>query len=122
VNSTNGVVRKPRSNIRFFAVLLLGSQIAASQQMPRVEGSTAAIQFRIPAQPMDRALKEFASQSKLQLIYATDDIVAGTVAHEVSGLYLPEAALAQLLASSCLGYKFVNTHTVAIAMSHVTCR
>jgi len=64
---------------------------------------------------MDSALKEFASQSKLQLIYVTDDIVAGTVAREVSGLYLPETALAQLLASSCLSYKFVNTHTVAIA-------
>lgn len=114
MNSTNGVVRKPRSNIRLFAVLLLMMQIAAAQQISRVDGSTP-IQFRIPAQAMDRALKEFASQSKLQLIYATDDIVDGTVAQEVSWLYLPEAALEKLLAGSCLGYKFVNTHTVAIA-------
>ena len=114
MNSTSRVVRKPRSNIWLFVVLFLGLQIAAAQQISRADGLTP-IQFRIPAQPMDRALKEFASQSKLQLIYATDDIVDGTVAHEVSGLYLPEAALAQLLADSCLGYKFVNTHTVAIA-------
>ena len=71
---------------------------------------------------MDRALKEFASQARLQLIFATDDIAAGTLAHAVSGLYSPEAALVQMLANSCLSYKFVNTNTVSIESSHATCR
>src|SRR5689334_6180211 len=109
------------SNIRLLALLLLGVQVAAAQQMSWGERSTGPVQFKISAQPMDRALEQFAWQAKLQLIFSTDDIGAGMVAKEVSGLYLPEVALNRLLANTCLGYKFVNSRTIAIEKPHGRC-
>ena len=103
-------------------MVFLWAQTVVAQQLAQIQRSTAPVQFSIAAQPMDRALKEFASQARLQLIFATDDIAAGTLAHAVSGLYSPEAALVQMLANSCLSYKFVNTNTVSIESSHATCR
>jgi exoribonuclease R len=115
-------VRKPGACIRLLSVLFLWAQAVAAQHLEQAQSSATPVQFRIAAQPMDRALKEFASQAKLQLIFATDDITSGTLAHAVSGLYAPEAALMQMLANSCLSYKFVNTNTVSIEISHATCR
>jgi iron complex outermembrane receptor protein/outer membrane receptor for ferric coprogen and ferric-rhodotorulic acid len=103
-------------------MVFLWAQAVAAQQLAQIQRSTAPVQFSIAAQPMDRALKEFASQARLQLIFATDDIAVGTLAHAVSGLYSPEAALVQMLANSCLSYKFVNTNTVSIESSHAACR
>jgi iron complex outermembrane receptor protein len=96
------------------STLALGVQIAASQQ----RSAPNPVQFSISAQPMDRALKEFASQARLQLIFATDDIAPDTLAPAISGLYSPEAALAKLLERSSLSYKFVNANTVWIEISH----
>jgi len=120
--STASVVRKRTKALRVLAVAFLWTQTVAEQQLTRTERSTTPVQFRIAAQPMDRALKEFASQARLQLIFASDDIASGTIAHAVSGLYSPEAALVQMLANSCLSYKFVNTNTVSIESSHTACR
>lgn len=114
MNSSLRVLQTPRSNIRLLALLLLGIPFAAAQQIPGLEPPSGPIQFQIRAQLMDRALEDFAAQAKLQLIFVTDDIRAGVIAHEVSGFYLPEVALEQLLANSGLKYKFVNSHTVAI--------
>ena len=117
-----GVTRKRITSLRVLAAVLLWTQTVAAQQLAQTERAATPVQFRIAAQPMDRALKEFASQARLQLIFASDDIASGTLAHAVSGLYLPEAALVQMLANSCLSYKFVNTNTVSIESSHAACR
>ncbi|MBC7767973.1 MAG: TonB-dependent receptor, partial [Phycisphaerales bacterium] len=52
--------------------------------------------FDIPAQPLSRALVEFAAQSDLQLLFAQDD-VAGLSSRPVQGRLTPETALATLL-------------------------
>jgi hypothetical protein len=121
VDSTVSVVSRPKSSIRFFRAVLLCAQIVAAQQIAPTLSSRTLVQFRIPAQPMGRALREFAFQARLQLIFATDDIASGTLAPAISGTYLPEAALAQLLANTCLSYKFINTNTVSIEASRITC-
>ena len=122
LESTATVAQKPRSRIWLLSMVFLWAQTVVAQQLAQTQRSTAPVQFSIAAQPMDRALKEFASQARLQLMFATDDIAAGTLAHAVSGLYSPEAALVQMLANSCLSYKFVNTNTVSIESSHAPCR
>lgn len=120
---TDIAARKRKSSIGILTVVLfLGTPIVALQQTMQFQSAATTVQFNIPAQPMDRALKEFASQSRLQLIFATDDIASGTLAHAVLGTYRPEAALAQLLSESCLVYKFVNTNTVSVGASHRPCR
>jgi iron complex outermembrane recepter protein len=122
LESAASVAGKLKLGIRLLSVVFLWAQAVAAQQLAHAQSSTTPVQFRIAAQPMDRALKEFASQARLQLIFATDDIASGTLAQAVSGLYSPEAALMQMLAKSCLTYKFVNTNTVSIESSRATCR
>src|SRR3569833_498906 len=101
---------------------LLAAQNGAGQQFFHEDLASIAVQFHIPAQPMERALKDFATQSKFQLLFVTDIIPEGTMAHEVSGMYLPEVALTQLLADTCLRYKLVNQSTVAIESAGGKCR
>ncbi len=52
--------------------------------------------FDIPAQPLSRALVQFATQSDLQLLFAQDD-VAGLTSRPVQGRLTPESALTALL-------------------------
>ena len=106
--------REPILKILLLSVFALCGQIAASQQIGSVHSAATPVRFSISAQPMESALREFANQARLQLIFATDDIAPGTVAPAVSGLYLPEAALTKLLERTSLSYKFVNANTVSI--------
>jgi hypothetical protein len=103
-------------------VFVLAVQLAVSQQASKAAPLNVPVQFRIPAERMKQALEEFALQSNLRLIYASDDITDAAVAHEVSGSYLPEFALALMLGDSCLQFEFVNAHTVAIRAPPLGCR
>lgn len=73
-----------------------------------------AVSFQIGAQSIVDALKQFASQSGIQLIYETPDILDGTRTDGLVGTFTPEAALTQLLAHTNLQYRFLNGRTVAI--------
>jgi len=113
-----GIMRKRISRTALPLVLILWGEVVVSQQPKQASTAAAPVEFSISAQPMDRALKEFASQARLQLIFATGDVTADTLAPAVFGLYLPEAALAKLLEKTSLRYKFVNANTVSIEISH----
>lgn len=113
-----------RSSVRhrraFGLASLLACALAVGQE--NSPGGTAAviqepIAFSIVAQSMRRALKEFASQSHLQLVYETGDLNSAPPAPPVTGAYTPQAALNRLLANTNLNYAFVNDKTVSIRVA-----
>lgn len=101
------------------ALWVLTGTVAAAAQIrtppadspdPRI----GEVAFRIDAQPIDGALRQFASQANLQLIYETTEVSPEIRSPHVSGALTPEAALDRLLAETNLGYKFINNRTVSI--------
>jgi iron complex outermembrane receptor protein len=74
----------------------------------------APVEFHIPAQSLERALRAFAEQSNAELLYAPD-LVRSRDAAAVDGSLEPEAALQQLLAGS--GLVFERSATGAFLLS-----
>jgi outer membrane receptor protein involved in Fe transport len=100
---------KKRTRIRVAAlVLLMGAATALAQQ-----GDSIPRSFDIPAQPLDRALTNFAQTTGLQLLVVSE-LTVSRMAPSVSGMLTAEGALDQLLRNSGLTYHFVNDRTVAI--------
>jgi iron complex outermembrane recepter protein len=67
----------------------------------------------IEAQPLDRALSEWAAQTGYQILMPVDG-TARVASSSVKGAYTPEGALKLLLAKTDLQYNVVATRTVAI--------
>jgi hypothetical protein len=81
-------------------------------------GDAPAVQvaLKIDPQPVRVALKEFSSQSGLQVLLRVDNIsVDGVLAGKVDGRLTAQAALSQLLRNTGLTYEFVNDRTVRIS-------
>ncbi|MGH8187883.1 MAG: TonB-dependent receptor domain-containing protein [Steroidobacteraceae bacterium] len=78
-----------------------------------VASAEPTYQFNIRSSTLDAALKEFASQTGLQVAYFTD-VAAGRTAPTLSGTYTAEEALRALLKSSGLTFEVVDAKTVAI--------
>jgi iron complex outermembrane receptor protein len=97
---------------------LAGTLAAAAQTSPSTPDAPQPrpdkVAFRIDAQPIDGALKEFASQANLQLVYETGEVSPNIRSAHVAGAFTPEAALSRLLAHTNLDYKFINDRTVSI--------
>jgi outer membrane receptor for ferric coprogen and ferric-rhodotorulic acid len=74
------------------------------------------IPFNIQAQPVDHALKAFAGQSGLQVLFHVEgvQIPAGLNSPALNGSYTAEVALEQLLSNTGLRYEFINARTVTI--------
>src|SRR5688572_147877 len=70
-------------------------------------------QLDVPPQRLTMALKEFAQQTKLQVIYYTD-IAQGIASPGASGSLSAHDALNRLLSGTGLEFVFVNERTVAI--------
>src|ERR1700732_1477317 len=97
----------------------LAGAIAAAAQTPPTTPDAAdrrpdEVAFRIDAQPIEGALREFASQANLQLVYETAEVSPNIQSSHVAGAFTPEAALSRLLAHTNLDYKFINDRTVSI--------
>jgi iron complex outermembrane receptor protein len=88
-------------------LLLLAAGVASAE---------TTYQFNIRSSTLDAALKEFASQTGLQVAYFTD-VAAGRSAPALSGTYTAEEALRALLKSSGLTFEVVDAKTVAIRSS-----
>src|SRR5258708_7399740 len=69
--------------------------------------------FDISAQPMPNALKNFAAQAKMQLLYRYD-VVSHATASPVAGQLEKHAALEQLLRGSGLEAVYSNDNTATI--------
>ena len=74
--------------------------------------------YDIKAQSMDRALRDFAAQTEIQVAFSPD-IVDGLVARAVEGDYAPESALQTLIDDSGLDYEFASEKLVVLRASQV---
>ncbi|HEY8352386.1 MAG TPA: TonB-dependent receptor, partial [Sphingomonadales bacterium] len=109
MNRTARVARGKRiRSLGLVSFLALGlGQVAAAADGARVE-------YDIPAQSLGAALKSFAQQSNVQVMFAPE-AVEGIEAPAVRGLYQPDAALGQLLARANLDYRYVGDNMVVVS-------
>src|ERR1700686_2570948 len=77
------------------------------------QASAAPARFDIAAQPLPNALKNFAAQAKMQLLYRYD-IVSHATASPVTGQLEKHAALEQLLQGTGLEAVYSNDNTATI--------
>ena len=76
----------------------LGVLMLAAATPVIAQAQTAAVQFRVPAGPLQTALPLFAAQSGEQILYSTD-LVAGRQSPGVNGALGTDQALTALLLS-----------------------
>lgn len=69
--------------------------------------------YDIKAQSMDRALRDFAAQTEIQVAFSPDT-VDGLMARAVEGDYAPESALQTLIDESGLDYEFASEKLVVV--------
>jgi hypothetical protein len=69
--------------------------------------------LHIEAQPLDRALQDFARQTGIQILFFSE-LTDGHRSVALSGRYTFDAALAELLSGSQLTYRRVNAKTIEI--------
>ena len=93
---------------------LLGAGFAASQQSAVTGVTQSRVTVHIPPQPLREALRVFAEQTQLQVVYRSEQIDAGAISTAVAGTYPAEEALARLLGSSDLRAVRINARTLAI--------
>ncbi|TAM05939.1 MAG: hypothetical protein EPN67_05965 [Pusillimonas sp.] len=99
------------------AFALCGNASAQQTIQPVVRGTSvpsAVLTVSIPAQSMESALDAFAVQSKLQLVYASKDAIAGLQSPGYAGTLPAYQVLQQLLGQSGLVFEFVNGKTVVV--------
>jgi len=68
----------------------------------------------IESQPLKEALKDFAQQSGLQIVFFTD-LAAGLKAPAIKGRYTADEALKELLKGTRLTYRHINSNTVEVS-------
>ncbi|MFD4837388.1 TonB-dependent siderophore receptor [Achromobacter sp. NPDC058515] len=83
------------------APVLVACALAALAQpaAAQTQQQAAVVDFSIPAQALDRALKLFSEQSKHQVLF-DEAVVAGKHSPAINGRYTPREALDQLLAGT----------------------
>jgi iron complex outermembrane recepter protein len=95
------------------AVVLWGPVFA--QEPAARAGVAQAVVVDIQAQPLKEALRQFGSQTGVQVMYRSEDVeTAGVMAPHVAGRLTAREALERLLSGSRFKYEFVNSNTVRI--------
>lgn len=89
--------------VAVLALLISGAALA----------DTPTRQYHIPAQPLEDALMQFATDTNLRLLF-TADKVQGLSAPKLDGGMTHAQALSQLLQGSGITYRFVDANTVTI--------
>lgn len=84
--------RRVLTGMGLVCVLPLSAQVMAED-----------VSINIPAQSLPQALQAFGRQTNLQVIYNADDL-AGLKSNRVSGKMSPQAAIAELLKGTGVGY------------------
>jgi TonB-dependent receptor len=106
-----------KSNNRLVRLAVLQALTCASGLMLAAPGSASAdpARFDIAAQPLPNALKNFAAQAKMQLLYRYN-VVSHATATPVTGQLEKHAALEQLLQGTGLEavYSDKNTATIRV--------
>ncbi len=88
--------------------LTLGGVVLAQEA-----GGPLRIAAHIPAEGLGKALKVFAKESKLQILYRTK-LVDGVKTRGASGDLTTNETLAQLLRGTGLTYRYVDQKTVTL--------
>src|SRR6202051_213341 len=104
-----------KSNNRLVRLAVLQALTCASGLMLAAPGSASAdpARFDIAAQPLPNALKSFAAQAKMQLLYRYD-VVSHATARPVTGQLEKHAALERLLQGTGLEAVYSNDNTATI--------
>ena len=74
----------------------------------------AVYTLHIESQPLDGALREFARQTGMQILFFSD-ITNGLRSAAVDGKYTVERAMTTLLSGSKLTYRLINSKTIEVA-------
>ncbi len=105
--------------ILLLLVMLVFTSAGVDHASAQGEGTNAGaeprqkIHYQISPQPLNRALRDFALTSGLQVSFP-DDMALGHTSREVAGSYTPEEALSELLAGSGLSFRFTSVDTVTL--------
>ena len=105
MRASNGLIR----------IAVLQALACASGLILTTPGRASAdpAQFDITAQPLPGALKNFATQAKMQLLYRYD-VVSHATANPVAGRLEKHAALEKMLAGTGLEAVYTNPNTATI--------
>jgi hypothetical protein len=111
----------PRACGRIIPVALLGMLLIAP---PSTWAAERTFRFELPSQPLGASLDQFSRTTGIKVQLA-DGASAGIEAQPLEGDLSPAAALAQLLSSTGLTYRFAGENLVIISAateqgSHVT--
>lgn len=87
--------------LRLTCILCFGFSVAALLRGESEVGDTATRSFDIPAGEAHVALKQFAQQAGLELLYSAREI-AGTKTNAVKGVFTPQEALKHMLSGTRL--------------------
>jgi iron complex outermembrane receptor protein len=82
-------------------------------QAQTIGSEPAAVYLKIEAQPLNRALQEFAKQSGIQIV-CFSRAIDGSRASALEGQFTAEAALSRLLSGTDLTYRPLNQKTMEI--------
>jgi TonB-dependent receptor len=106
-----------KSNNRLVRLAVLQALTCASGLMLAAPGSASAdpARFDITAQPLPNALKHFAAQAKMQLLYRYD-VVSRATATPVTGQLEKHAALERLLQGTGLVAVYSDDNTATIRL------
>ncbi len=104
-----------RTNNRLVRLAVLQALACASGLVLATPGKASAdpAQFDISAEPLPNALKSFAAQAKMQLLYRYD-VVSHATARPVTGQLEKHAALEQLLRGTGLEAVYSSDNTATI--------
>lgn len=91
----------------------LSALLLASTTPVLAQGLTPAVQFRVPAGPLQTALPLFAAQSGEQILYPTD-LVVGRQSPGVTGALTTDEALAALLEGTGLRARRTRPNTLVV--------
>nr|WP_298720965.1 TonB-dependent receptor [uncultured Steroidobacter sp.] len=115
--------RKSMTNAGVALALLSASavsaQVSAGEQSPAKSdaslqvNASSVVQQPIASQSLSQALDEFATRTKLQVVYRSD-IAARVRTRGAAANLSPQETLEQLLQGTGLRYEFINDRTVAI--------
>lgn len=75
-----------------------------------------AVQFNIPAQDLDKSLREFAAVANTDLLYSPD-LVADRQARAVNGMMVPTAALQRMLQGTGLTYVQTSPNVLTLRLA-----
>jgi iron complex outermembrane recepter protein len=104
-----GITRKSAHQAMRWATLIT----VMTMQLCGAALADTAWHYRIPAQPLEDALMQFATDTNLRLLLTADQ-VRGMSAKGIDGSMTQAQALSQLLQGSGMTYRFVDAKTVTV--------